>query len=320
MKKVYWIIAVLLTLISCGEGCHTSIQANGIIPLPNEMVMGRGTYILQGETSVAISEDEASQKVFRYLADALKNTSVTLKRVSQTEPGDICFLTDSLLPDEAYTLDVSSGGIKISSNETAAGLFYAIQSLLQLMPAEIYNAGRKYDGKIEIPAVNMTDVPRFPHRGAMMDVGRNFQPKEEVLKFLDLMAMYKLNKFHFHLTDDQGWRIEIKKYPRLIEVGSHRNQTQVGHCDYYYPRRFDGKEQRGFYTQEDIKEIVKYASDRFITVIPEIEMPGHASAALAAYPEFSCGLGKRTLYAIILMSLMKSIARKKIHSPFWKMY
>lgn len=292
MKKVYWIIAVLLTLISCGEGRHTSIQANGIIPLPNEIVMGRGTYILQGETSVAISEDEASQKVFRYLANALKNTSVTLKRVSQTEPGDICFLIDSLLPDEAYTLDVSSGGIKISSNETAAGLFYAIQSLLQLMPAEIYNAGRKYDGKIEIPAVNMTDVPRFPHRGAMMDVGRNFQPKEEVLKFLDLMAMYKLNKFHFHLTDDQGWRIEIKKYPRLIEVGSHRNQTQVGHCDYYYPRRFDGKEQRGFYTQEDIKEIVKYASDRFITVIPEIEMPGHASAALAAYPELSCGLGK----------------------------
>ena len=292
MKKIYWIIAVLLTLISCGEKQHASMQDNGIIPMPNKMVMGQGTYTLQGETSIALSEDEPSQKVFRYLADALKNTTVTLKRVPQTEPADICFLTDHSLADEAYTLNVSSGGIRISSDETAAGLFYAVQSLLQLMPVEIYNAGRKYAGKIEIPAVSITDAPRFPHRGAMMDVGRNFLPKEEVLKFLDQMARYKQNKFHFHLTDDQGWRIEIKKYPKLIETGSHRDRTQVGHCDYYYPRRFDGKEQRGFYTQEDIKEIVKYASDRFITVIPEIEMPGHSSAALAAYPELSCGLGK----------------------------
>lgn len=292
MKIVYWIIAVSLTLISCGERRHPSTQDNGIIPMPNEIVAGQGAYLLPCETSVALSEDEASQKVFRYLADALKNTSITLKHVPSTQPADIYFLTDSSLTDEAYTLDVSPDGIKISSNETSAGLFYAIQSLLQLMPAEIYNAERKYDGKIKIPAISITDVPRFPHRGAMMDVGRNFLPKEEVLKFLDLMAMYKLNKFHFHLTDDQGWRIEIKKYPELIEVGSHRSRTQVGHCDYYYPRRFDGKEQRGFYTQEDIREIVKYASDRFITVIPEIEMPGHASAALAAYPELSCGLGK----------------------------
>lgn len=113
-----------------------------------------------------------------------------------------------------------------------------------------------------------------------------------MLKFLDLMAFYKLNKFHFHLTDDQGWRIEIKKYPKLTEIGSYRKQTQIGHSDYYFPRRYDGKEKRGYYTQEEIKEIVKYASDRFITVIPEIEMPGHASAALASYPELSCGLGK----------------------------
>lgn len=292
MKKVYWIIAVFLTLISCGESRHAYIQDNGIIPMPNEIVTRKGTYLLPSEMSVALLDNEVSQKVFRYLADALKNTSFTLKRVPPTEPADIYFLTDNSLSDEAYMLDVSSGGINISANETATGLFYGVQSLLQLMPAEIYDSSRKYDGKIEIPAVSIIDAPRFLHRGAMMDVGRNFLPKEEVLKFLDLMAMYKLNKFHFHLTDDQGWRIEIKKYPKLIEVGSHRSQTQVGHCDYYYPRRFDGKEQKGYYTQEDIKEIVKYASDRFITVIPEIEMPGHASAALAAYPELSCGLGK----------------------------
>ena len=125
-----------------------------------------------------------------------------------------------------------------------------------------------------------------------MDVGRNFLPKEAVLKMLDLMAFYKLNRFHFHLTDDQGWRIEIKKYPRLTEKGAYRKQTQVGHCDYYFPRRYDGIEKRGFYTQDEIREIVRYAADRFITVIPEIEMPGHSSAALACYPELSCGLGK----------------------------
>lgn len=292
MKMKYWLLAASFTLFSCGEGQKTSLQDNGIIPQPNQMAAGKGSYLLQGEKSVAVSSDESAMKVFRYFRDALKNTAVTLKPVSPDEPADIRLLTDKSLPDEAYRMEVAADGIRITSGASGAGWFYGVQSLLQLMPAGIYDAARTYEGKIEIPAVDISDAPRFPHRGAMMDVGRNFLPKEEVLKFLDVMAMYKLNKFHFHLTDDQGWRIEIKKYPKLIEVGSWRKQTQVGHCDYYYPRRFDGKEQRGYYTQEDIREIVKYASDRFITVIPEIEMPGHASAALAAYPQYSCGLGK----------------------------
>lgn len=293
MKIMYWLLAASVHFLSCGGGKSNSMETrSGIIPMPNQVIEGQGTYLLQGEKRVAVSPNSASMLVFGYLTNALKNTAVTLKPVSPGEQADICFLADSSLADEAYTLDVTSGGIKIASNQTGAGLFYGIQSLLQLMPAGIYDTRQKYEKKIELPAIHIADAPRFSHRGAMMDVARNFQPKEEVLKFLDLMAMYKMNKFHFHLTDDQGWRIEIKKYPRLIEIGSRRSQTQVGFCDYYYPRRFDGKEQRGYYTQEDIKEIVKYASDRFITVIPEIEMPGHASAALAAYPEHSCGLGK----------------------------
>lgn len=292
MKITYWILAASLALVSCTEGRKASTQAS-IIPMPNELTMEKGTCLLQGTTRVALPSDEASMKVFRYLENALKNTDISLKPVPPTEQADICFVTNEEMPDEAYSLEVSPVGIKIASNRAGIGLFYGVQSLLQLMPTEIYDSARRYKGGIEIPAVSITDAPRFPHRGAMMDVGRNFLPKEEVLKFLDLMAMYKLNKFHFHLTDDQGWRIEIKKYPKLIEVGSHRSRTQVGHCDYYYPRRFDEKEQRGFYTQEDIREIVKYAADRFITVIPEIEMPGHASAALAAYPQYSCGLGKK---------------------------
>ena len=292
MKIRYWLLAMSFIFLSCGRVADDVATNYGIIPMPNELAPMQGVYVLQGEKTVAVPSGEAAMKVFHYLEDALKNTSVTLKDISETGKADICLSIDNSLPDEAYTLEVSSDRINISSNETAAGFFYGVQSLLQLMPAAIYDGDRKYEGKIRIPAVSITDAPRFPHRGAMMDVGRNFLPKEEVLKFLDLMAFYKLNKFHFHLTDDQGWRVEIKKYPKLTEIGSYRKQTQIGHSDYYFPRRYDGKEKRGYYTQEEIKEIVKYASDRFITVIPEIEMPGHASAALASYPELSCGLGK----------------------------
>lgn len=252
MKITYWLLAVSFILSSCGRGSDDAAVDYGIIPMPNELTPMQGNYILQGEKTVAVSSGEASMKVFHYLEDALKNTSVTLKSVPETEQADIYLSIDNSLPDEAYTLEVSSGNIKISSGETAVGLFYGVQSLLQLMPAAIYDTSRKYEEKIEVPAVVIEDAPRFPHRGAMMDVGRNFLPKEEVLKFLDLMAFYKLNKFHFHLTDDQGWRIEIKKYPKLTEIGSYRKQTQIGHSDYYFPRRYDGKEKRGYYTQEEI--------------------------------------------------------------------
>lgn len=281
-----------LCLFACGGGQQVEQADCPIIPLPNEVKITGGSYTLQGETTISLPDGEAPLKVFRYLADALKNTAVSLKRVALTEQAAITFRTDSTMADEAYMLEVTADGITARSNATGAGLFYAVQSLLQLMPVEICNAAVQWKTPIEIPALSITDAPRFPHRGAMMDVGRNFLPKEEVLKFLDLMAVYKLNKFHFHLTDDQGWRIEIKKYPNLVEVGSRRSRTQIGHSDYYHPRRFDDKERHGYYTQEEIREIVAYAADRFITVIPEIEMPGHSSAALAAYPELSCGLGK----------------------------
>ena len=291
MKKIVcWLVAASLALLSCTEGEGNA--ALGIIPMPNEMETASGHYTLSGETTVSLPAGENAQKVVRYLADVLGHTSVSLKPVPEGTEADLCLAVDSTLPDEAYRLVVDRQGINIASNASGAGWFYGVQSLLQLLPPEICDAGQSFREALEIPAVRIEDAPRFPHRGAMMDVGRNFLPKEEVLKFIDLMASYKMNVFHFHLTDDQGWRIEIKKYPRLTEVGSHRPQTQIGHSDYYYPRRFDGKPTGGYYTQDEIREIVQYAADRFITVIPEIEMPGHASAALAAYPELSCGLGK----------------------------
>ena len=198
MKITYWLLAVSFILFSCGRGSDDAATDYGIIPMPNEVVPMQGMYILQGEKKVAVPSGEAVMKVFHYLEDALKNTSVTLKSIPETGQADIYLSIDNSLPDEAYTLEVSSDKINVSSNETAAGLFYGVQSLLQLMPAANYDGNRKYEEKIRIPAVSITDAPRFPHRGAMMDVGRNFLAKEEVLKFLDLMAFYKLNKFHFH--------------------------------------------------------------------------------------------------------------------------
>ena len=290
----YFIVFLFTTLLflSCSEDKNKPTNEYSLIPLPNEITTHSGKLILQDKVTLSMPSGLSSPILFDYFSAVLKNTSINLEKVQDSEKALISLTIDNSLSDEEYNLDISSDKIEIESNDSGAGFFYGIQTLIQLMPVEIHDTSQKDITKIELPIVSINDAPRFPYRGAMMDVARNFLPKETVLKFIDLMAIYKLNRLHIHLTDDQGWRIEIKKYPKLTEVGSYRSQTQVGHSDYYSPRRYDGIEQSGYYTQEDIKEIVQYASDRFITVIPEIEMPGHSSAALAAYPELSCGLGK----------------------------
>jgi hexosaminidase len=180
-------------------------------------------------------------------------------------------------PTGGYELRVERDRIVILASDSV-GRFYALQSLFQIIPS-----GSR---KIVVPGVVVKDQPRFPYRGMHLDVARHFQPVEFVKKYIDLLAQYKFNYFHWHLTDDQGWRIEIKKYPKLTEVGSKRPETHLG--AYTTTFKGDGIPVEGFYTQEQIKEVVKYAKERYITVIPEIEMPGHASAALAAYPQFGC--------------------------------
>ena len=287
------ILFTLLAFISCSEGSNKLTNELNLIPLPNEITTSTGKLILQDKVTLSMPSDMQSSLLFDYFSDVLKNTTIKPEKVVDSSEALIKMTVDNSLSDEAYNLNISTDNIELKSNSTGAGFFYGLQTLIQLMPVEIHNTSLEQNiTKIELPIVSINDAPRFPYRGAMMDVARNFLPKETVLKFIDLMAIYKLNRLHMHLTDDQGWRIEIKKYPKLTEVGSYRSQTQVGHSDYYWPRRYDGIEQSGFYTQEDIREIVQYASDRFITVIPEIEMPGHTSASLAAYPWLSCGLGK----------------------------
>lgn len=286
-------LAVGLVLAACQSG-EKHIEADyPIIPFPNALSPQSGNFTLQGETAVALSADSASVPAFTYLAGSLTRTAIVLKKADEGSDSPIRFVTDTTLTDEAYALNIAPNRIELRANGSGAGFFYGVQSLLQLMPAEIYSTrAEERLSTIEIPAAVINDAPRFAHRGAMVDACRYFMPKEFILKFIDQMAKLKLNRFHFHLTNDQGWRIEIKKYPRLTEIGSVRRQTLIGNTEYYLPQRYDGKEHKGFYSQEEIKEIIAYAAERFITVIPEIEMPGHASAALASYPELSCGLGK----------------------------
>ncbi len=164
-----------------------------------------------------------------------------------------------------------------------AGIFYGMQTLRQLLPVEIFGEVATEDIRWALPFVEINDIPRFKWRGLHLDVARHFQPVEFVKKYIDLISVHKMNRFHLHLTDDQGWRIEIKKYPKLAEISAWRDETLVGHYR-DEPRRFDGRSHGGFYTHDEIREMVSYAEQRFVTIVPEIEMPGHASAAIAAYP------------------------------------
>lgn len=218
----------------------------------------------------------------RYLALQLKKFyGPHLKTDSVSRKGTPCIeltiiTTDTLLDVEWYHLLVAPKGVKLSA-VSKEGIFRGIQTLLQLV---------KQTGKLtQIPCLEIRDQPRYKWRGMHLDVCRHFFNKEEVKKYIDYLALYKYNVFHWHLTEDQGWRIEIKKYPKLTEVGAWRKGSQVGA---YKQQEFDTLRYGGYYTQEEIKEIVKYASQRYITVVPEIEMPGHALAALASYPQFSC--------------------------------
>lgn len=274
IKLIYGALAMLLCVASCDRKDDVYVT---VIPQPNGATALSGKVSLSDNISITAPEgNEGADKVVRYLSDRFtvsdsgEATSVTLKE-------------DTAMAAEAYVLEITpSNGVEITSAPDGSGWFYGVQTMMQLRNA----------GKGVVEAVRINDAPRFGYRGAQMDPARNWLPKEEVLKYLDLMALYKLNTFHFHLTDDQGWRIQIDRYPRLMEVGSRRPHTQIGHADTYNPVRYDSIPDEGYYTKDDIREILAYAADRFITVIPEIEMPGHASAALASYPELSCGLGK----------------------------
>ncbi len=262
---------------------------HSIVPLPLHMTERAGAFRLSETTTIAASG--AARTVGQQLACALAPAlgfAPALAAASSLGGNVISLQLDAALADrlgpEGYLLAVSEDRVEISAAEPA-GLFYGTQTLRQLLPPDVFRQAAVSSAAWELPCVEIEDRPRFGWRGAMLDTVRHFMPKSFVKKFIDLLALHKLNRFHWHLTDDQGWRIEIKQYPRLTEVGAWRKQTVSGHWRRNEPNTYDGKPHGGFYTQADIAEIVAYAADRCITVVPEIEMPGHAQAAIAAYPE-----------------------------------
>lgn len=269
--------------------CLSGLAQNGelnIIPQPKSAIIRKGTFKLNYKTKIVISDRKALESA-AFLNDYfLENHGYKLEFVfnpRKTPPNAIIFeyglATKQVLSDEGYVLTVSSKEIRLKARGNA-GMFYALQTFFQLLPANIEK------GNAIVPAVEIVDEPRFSYRGMHLDVGRHFMPVSFVKKYIDLMAQYKFNQFHWHLTEDQGWRIEIKKYPRLTEIGSKRPQTHEGRYSPVF--KGDGIPVEGFYTQEQIREVVAYAKRKHINIIPEIELPGHSSAALAAYPEFGC--------------------------------
>jgi hexosaminidase len=262
--------------------------AVAVIPQPVKVTERTGHFTIKPTT--VVWSDAASASIARQFARYVEPaTGYTLRLRTGGQPPEaaIAFTRDtslSRLGPEGYTLSIRPGRIAARAPELA-GLFYAVQTMRQLLPPEIVRQAPSGPIAWTLPAVDIEDYPRFPWRGAHLDAGRHFMPKEFVKKYIDLIALYKLNTFHWHLTEDQGWRLEIKQYPKLTEVGAWRKETLVGRPRGQEERKFDGKPHGGFYTQEDAREIVAYAQARFVTVVPEIEMPGHSVAAIAAYPE-----------------------------------
>ncbi|PWJ59582.1 hexosaminidase [Dyadobacter jejuensis] len=275
MKYIIFTLLGVLTSLTMLAQVH-------IVPKPNQVLEAKGQYLLKRKVSISAPSEAAWQHVAKMLADQIGQATgkdVTLS----TKGGQISLAvsSDASLGSEGYRLMVTPKGVKIQA-QTPQGAFYGVQSLLQLLPVEIFSPKMAGDVTWSIPYVTIKDVPRFAYRGLMLDVARHFMPIAFVKKYIDLIALHKQNQFHWHLTDDQGWRIEIKQYPNLTKVGAYRKETMKGH---YSDGEYDGKPYGGYYTQDEIKEVIQYAADRFVNVIPEIELPGHALAALASYPE-----------------------------------
>lgn len=287
-----WLAALIFTLLNLSCQKQQTNQYN-LVPYPQQLTPQLGCFELNQATIIMFNGSDNSRFVAQSFADFIKPATGLQLTVESTEGTEIvkntvCFVEDTSLEgvEGSYRLEVTNKGILVKSNHPV-GLFYGFQTIRQLMPAELEAKQLVNEVDWTVPAVDITDAPHFSYRGMHLDVGRHYYPVDFIKKFIDLLVLHKMNVFHWHLTEDQGWRLEIKKYPRLAEIAAFRNETLVGHLG-VGERQYDGQRYGGFYTQDEAREIVKYASDRFITVIPEIELPGHAQAALTAYPHLGC--------------------------------
>ena len=293
MTKYILIILMLLAPIAGASADNLTPSPISIVPCPVRVVPGKGNFTFSDKTVFSVENHEQAV-IARNFIDLFKKSSGIIPQLTMgsSEKSHVRFTTDSSLKSEAYLLEVTPQQILVRASDTK-GFFYALQTIRLLLPPAIEGNQRAKCLDWNIPTVTIQDEPRFGYRALMLDVARFFIPKENVLRIIDCMAMLKINTLHFHLTDDNGWRLEIKKYPRLTETGAWRvNRMDV---PFYFRRNPEPGEPTpigGFYTQEDVKEMVAYAAERQIEIIPEIDMPAHSNAALAAYPELTCPIVK----------------------------
>jgi len=304
VKFVFIVIALVLfnSLSAFAQSSSKKIQGIDIIPQPSKIIKGNGNFILDGETFIYYDgKNKELGEVAKFLSFMLykeKRNVIPAKVVSgKTLPKAIVLSVNADLKTgkEGYNLEVKKGRINITG-QNAAGVFYGVQTFRQLLPASFEKNDGTTVSEVKIPIVKIEDRPRFNYRGMHLDVSRHFFGKDFVKKYIDLIAMFKMNVFHWHLTDDNGWRLEIKKYPKLTEISA----WHVDREDKPWGKRELQKEGEkatygGFYTQADVKEIIEYARQRFVEIIPEIEMPGHSAEVFAAYPQFSCKGEKLTV-------------------------
>lgn len=262
------------------------IRMERIIPRPTSVLPKSGVFTLTNDTVVSIDDRayDAAKLFVEILAPALGRTL----RIVLTTPQTNCIALKidsslSQLGQEGYRAVITPKRIELTA-QTPGGLFWGVQTIRQLLPTQIFSPTPVSEISWEIPSGTIEDHPRFGWRGMMLDCARHFMPIEFIYKWIDLLAIHKMNIFHWHLTDDQGWRIEIRKYPKLTEIGGWRKETLIGHALSKEPHTYDGVRHGGYYTQDQIRSVVKYAAARNITVVPEIELPGHSQAAIAAYP------------------------------------
>ena len=279
---------LLMLLVSCAE----KVQDNtvSVIPQPMYMRVDDGLFNINKDTKLLI--DQPSEEMLRiagFLNEKLSKAAgfeLELITDSPMPKANVIAFMNAGMPSEEYVINVTPNMVLVDYGD-GAGAFYALQTIFQLLPTEIYSQERQKGIKWNVPCCNIEDKPRFKYRGMHLDVCLHYFEFEFLKKYIDIMAAHKVNRFHWHLTEDQGWRLEIKKYPLLTEKGQWRKETVVGSLK---SGVYDGTPHGGYYTQEQVKELVKYAADRYVTIIPEIELPGHALAAIACYPELSCGL------------------------------
>ncbi|MBE6251594.1 MAG: beta-hexosaminidase [Bacteroidales bacterium] len=290
MKNLFYllicnlIVVALVILTSCGSPS----QECAIVPVPLYMENAEGAFVIDQKTCISV-EDESLRSVAEWFAGLFESSAGFVPRVCEDCPkADIRLHIDSTMRHESYGLYVGADGADIFSCGPA-GFFYALQTVRAALPAELESDVPSPDVRWEVPLMTVLDQPRFEYRGLMVDVSRYFLPKENLLEIIDCMAMLKLNNLHLHLTDDNGWRIEIKKYPLLTQIGAWRaDRGDIPFPDRHNPVKGEPTPTGGFYTQDDIREIVAYAAERYINVVPEIDMPAHSNSALAAYPEYAC--------------------------------